>query len=65
MALVSPSIVAHLLRVEGATDTDFTIKTSNKFSFLPASIRDTLPEVLHNTLYVFSLQEGNLELLAW
>jgi formate hydrogenlyase subunit 3/multisubunit Na+/H+ antiporter MnhD subunit len=62
--LVSPSIVAHLLRVEGATDTDFTIKTSKKFSFLPASIRDTLPEVLHNTLYVFSLQEGNLELLV-
>lgn len=65
--LVSPSIVAHLLRVEGAADTDFYIKTRSRFEFLPASIRETLPEVLQNTLYVFSLQEGNLEILirAW
>lgn len=63
--LVSPSIVAHLLRVEGSTDTDFYINTGNsRFRFLPASIRTTLPEVLQNTLYVFSLQEGNLELLV-
>ncbi len=62
--LVSPSIVAHLLRVEGSVDTDFYIKTNSKFQFLPASIRNTLPEVLQNTLYVFSLQEGNLELLV-
>jgi len=63
--LVSPSIVAHLLRVEGAADTDFYIKNSgSKFQFLPASIRNTLPEVLQNTLYVFSLQEGNLELIV-
>jgi NADH-quinone oxidoreductase subunit L len=61
--LVSPSIVAHLLRVEGNTDTGFFIKNDTKFAFLPASIRNTLPEVLQNTLYVFSLQEGNLELL--
>ncbi len=61
--LVSPSIVAHLLRVEGSADTDFYIRSNSKFEFLPASIRDTLPEVLQNTLYVFSLQEGNLELL--
>ncbi len=62
--LVSPSIVAHLLRVEGAADTDFYIKnTEARFTFLPESIRSTLPDVLQNTLYVFSLQEGNLELL--
>jgi NADH-quinone oxidoreductase subunit L len=67
--LVSPSIVAHLLRVEGNADTDFYINSEAKFSFLPVSIRNSLPEVLQNTLYVFSLQEGNLELviraLAW
>ncbi|WP_031438103.1 proton-conducting transporter transmembrane domain-containing protein [Methylobacter tundripaludum] len=62
--LVSPSIVAHLLRVEGSTDTDFYIRNSARFQFLPVSIRNTLPEVLQNTLYVFSLQEGNLELLV-
>jgi NADH:ubiquinone oxidoreductase subunit 4 (subunit M) len=62
--LVSPSIVAHLLRVEGSTDTDFYIKNHARFQFLPVSIRNTLPEVLQNTLYVFSLQEGNLELLV-
>ena len=61
--LVSPSIVAHLLRVEGNADTDFFIKSDTNYSFLPVSIRNTLPEVLQNTLYVFSLQEGNLELL--
>ena len=62
--LVSPSIVAHLLRVEGSADTDFFIKSdSQKYLFLPDSIRNTLPEVLQNTLYVFSLQEGNLELI--
>lgn len=61
--LVSPSIVAHLLRVEGAADTDFYIRSKARFDFLPVSIRDTLPEVLQNTLYVFSLQEGNLELI--
>ena len=62
--LVSPSIVVHLLRVEGATDSDFYIRKSSRFQFLPASLRDTLPDVLQNTLYVFSLQEGNLEILV-
>ncbi len=62
--LVSPSIVAHLLRVEGSADTDFYISNHARFQFLPASLRNTLPEVLQNTLYVFSLQEGNLELLV-
>ncbi|MEY3760224.1 MAG: hypothetical protein RIR39_1715 [Pseudomonadota bacterium] len=62
--LVSPSIVVHLLRVEGATDTDFYIKNTARFQFLPSSLRDTLPDVLYNTLYVFSLQEGNLERLV-
>ncbi len=60
--LVSPSIVAHLLRVEGAVDSDFFIKqTANNLQFLPKSLRGTLPEVFQNTLYVFALQEGNLE----
>ena len=61
--LVSPSIVAHLLRVEGAVDSDFYVKTSH-LEFLPISIRDSLPEVLQNTLYVFALQEGHLERLV-
>jgi len=62
--LVSPSIVAHLLRVEGAVDTDFYVKHDSMRHFLPVSIRNTLPEVIQNTLYVFSLQEGNLEMLV-
>ncbi|OAI20907.1 NADH-quinone oxidoreductase subunit E [Methylomonas lenta] len=62
--LVSPSIVAHLLRVEGAVDTDFYIKDQRKLQYLPNSLRDVLPDVLQNTLYVFALQEGQLELLV-
>lgn len=62
--LVSPSIVAHLLRVEGAVDTDFYIKDQQKLQYLPTSLRDVLPDVLQNTLYVFALQEGQLELLV-
>jgi NADH-quinone oxidoreductase subunit L len=63
--LVSPSIVAHLLRVEGAVSNDFYIANNHpKFEFLPESIRGSLPEVLQNTLYVFALQEGQLELLV-
>ncbi|PKD40036.1 NADH-quinone oxidoreductase subunit E [Methylomonas sp. Kb3] len=62
--LVSPSIVAHLLRVEGNVDSDFYIKNNEQLTFLPASIRDSLPDVLQNTLYVFALQEGQLELLV-
>ncbi len=63
--LVSPSIVAHMLRVEGAMDIDDTgFKTHAMQAHLPVSVRDTLPEVLQNTLYVFALQEGNLERLV-
>lgn len=62
--LVSPSIVTHLLRLEGAVDGDFNIINAGKMGFLPTTIRDTLPEVLQNTLYVFALQEGNLERLV-
>lgn len=62
--LVSPSIVAHLLRVEGAVDTDFYIKDQQKLHYLPTSLREVLPDVLQNTLYVFALQEGQLELLV-
>jgi len=63
--LVSPSIVAHMLRVEGAVDSGFNIKSSkSELRFLPVSIRRTLPEVLLNTMYVFALQEGGLERLV-
>ena len=62
--LVSPSIVVHLLRVEGATNAGFDIQNTTRFQFLSASLRSILPEVIYNTLYVFSLQEGNLELLV-
>jgi NADH-quinone oxidoreductase subunit L len=63
--LVSPSIVAHLLRVEGSADTDFQIKNSRRrFHFLPESIRSNFVEVLENSIYVFSLQEGNLEIMV-
>lgn len=62
--LVSPSIVAHLLRVEGAVNSDFYIKDQQKLQYLPTSLRDVLPDVLQNTLYVFALQEGQLEILV-
>lgn len=62
--LVSPSIVAHMLRIEGAIDTTPAVKNSAMLRHLPVSIRETVPEVLQNTLYVFALQEGNLELLV-
>ena len=62
--LVSPSIVVHLLRVEGSTDSDFHLPDQSRFQFLPTSLRGILPDILKNTLYVFSLQEGNLELLV-
>jgi NADH-quinone oxidoreductase subunit L len=61
---VSPSIVALLLRLEDSADTDFYIKNRTMRDRLPLSIRDTFPDVLRNTLYVFSLQECNLELLV-
>ncbi|SJM89198.1 proton-conducting transporter membrane subunit [Crenothrix polyspora] len=62
--LVSPSIITHLLRVEGAANTDFYIEKNPMRQFLPLSIRNQLPEVLQNTLYVFALQEGGLEFLV-
>ncbi|WP_239649614.1 proton-conducting transporter transmembrane domain-containing protein [Methylocucumis oryzae] len=62
--LVSPSIVAHMLRIEGAIDTDNSLALPAMRKRLPVSIRDTLPGVLQNTLYVFALQEGNLELIV-
>ncbi len=62
--LVSPSIVVHLLRVEGAIDSDFYIQNNTKFQFLSPSLRSIIPDILKNTLYVFSLQEGCLELLV-
>jgi NADH-quinone oxidoreductase subunit L len=62
--LVSPSIIAHLLRVEGAVDEDFKIESTDRIGFLPVSLRTSLPEVIQNSLYVFALQEGNLDRLV-
>ncbi len=59
--LVSPSIVTYLLRMESAADHGFKIDRPERFGFLPESIRQTLPEVLSNSFYVLSLQEGLLE----
>lgn len=59
--LVSPSIVAHLLRVEGAVDTGFDIRSRAFARTLPLAVRDTLPDVLANTLQVLALQEFNLD----
>jgi NADH:ubiquinone oxidoreductase subunit 2 (subunit N) len=62
--LVSPSIVAQMLRIEGAIDSQQQpIKSISLLSYLPKSVQQALPEVLRNTLYVLALQEGNLELL--
>jgi formate hydrogenlyase subunit 3/multisubunit Na+/H+ antiporter MnhD subunit len=62
--LVSPSIVAHLLRVEGAADTGFDIKKAFTTPTLPLALRDSLPDVLRNTLQVCALQEFNLDLIV-
>lgn len=62
--LVSPSIVAHMLRVEGSIDQGFSIGSKAMREYLPVSLRQALPQVLQNTFYVFSLQEGNLDLLV-
>lgn len=62
--LVSPSIVAHLLRIEGSIDV--AAKNNSLFSYLPLSLQRALPETWQNTLYVLALQEGNLELfIRW
>ena len=62
--LVSPSIVAHLLRVEGDTDVHFDIRNSAIAHSLPMTLRQSLPETLQNTLQVVALQEFNLETLG-
>lgn len=59
--LVSPSIVAHLLRVEGAAETGFDIRSRPLARSLPLPLRESLPAVLENTLQVLALQEFNLE----
>jgi NADH-quinone oxidoreductase subunit L len=62
--LVSPSVVAHMLRVEGTVTQSVYPAAIDRFGFLPHSVRSVLPEVLSNTIYVFALQEGQLELLV-
>jgi NADH:ubiquinone oxidoreductase subunit 2 (subunit N) len=62
--LVSPSIVAHLLRVEGAANMGFEVRKATFARSLPVPLREILPEVLENTLLVLSLQEFNLEVLV-
>jgi NADH:ubiquinone oxidoreductase subunit 5 (subunit L)/multisubunit Na+/H+ antiporter MnhA subunit len=61
--LVSPSIVAHLLRIEGAADTQFEIKSRLLTEYLPGPLKKST-EAVHNTLYVLALQEVNLERLV-
>ena len=62
--LVSPSIVTHLLRVEGETNTVLDLERLDMSRALPKTIRDSLPGVLRNTLQVLSLQEFNLEIMV-
>ena len=59
--LVSPSVVAHLLRVEGEIDEAFDLRTSAMARSLPQALRESLPATLQNTLQVVALQEFNLE----
>lgn len=59
--LVSPSIVTHLLRVEGEVDAVLDLQQLGMSQSLPRAIRNTLPATLRNTLQVLSLQEFNLE----
>lgn len=59
--LVSPSIVAHLLRVEGAMEGGLSIQPHRMMASLPRAVRETLPDVLQTTLHVLALQEFNLE----
>lgn len=59
--LVSPSIVAHWLRVEGAVEGGMSRQGHRMMASLPRSVRETLPDVLRNTLHVLALQEFNLE----
>ena len=62
--LVSPSVVAHLLRVEAESDVGFDIRASKMAHSLPITLRDSLPQTLQNTLQVVSLQEFNLETIV-
>lgn len=60
--LVSPSIVSHLMRVEGEIDVALDLQRMRLSQSLPKALRDPLPRTVRNTLHVLSLQEFNLEL---
>jgi len=60
--LVSPSIVSHLMRVEGEIDVALDLQNLRMSQSLPRTLRDPLPRTIRNTLHVLSLQEFNLEL---
>ncbi|MEY2697695.1 MAG: hypothetical protein RL333_1833 [Pseudomonadota bacterium] len=60
--LVSPSIVSHLMRVEGEIDVALDLQRMRVSQSLPKALRDPLPRTVRNTLHVLSLQEFNLEL---
>lgn len=60
--LVSPSIVSHLMRVEGEIDVALDLQNLRMSQSLPRALRDPLPRTVRNTLHVLSLQEFNLEL---
>lgn len=59
--LVSPSIVSHLMRVEGEIDVPLDLQRMRLSQSLPRALRDPLPRSVRNTLHVLSLQEFNLE----
>lgn len=60
--LVSPSVVSHLMRVEGEIDVALDLQRLRMSQSLPRALRDPLPRTIRNTLHVLSLQEFNLEL---
>ena len=60
--LISPSIVTHLLRVEGEMDAVLDLQQLGLAQSLPRTVRGTLPLTFRNTIQVLSLQEFNLEL---
>ena len=62
--LVSPSVVAHLLRVESEVNVTFDIRTSAMARSMPQTLHESLPATLQNTLQVVALQEFNLEPLV-
>jgi len=62
--LVSPSVVAHMLRVEGSIDAIFDPRAPDKSTFYNTLGQRLFPEVIKNSIHVLALQEFNLELIV-